>query len=69
MFQTCTVLKSNILSYVLVIVEDDTECLMVLMRYPSGVDVKKVVKSALLMRRPQVQFRANMNLFFIYSLL
>ena len=34
--------------------EDDSECLMLLMRYPSGVDVKSVVENAMQMRRPRI---------------
>lgn len=37
-----------------VIIEDDTECLMLLMRYPPGVDVKMVVGNALHMWKPKV---------------
>lgn len=35
------------------LVEDDTECLMLLMRYPSGIDVKIIVENALHMLKPK----------------
>ncbi|XP_034231584.1 LOW QUALITY PROTEIN: TBC1 domain family member 5 [Thrips palmi] len=35
------------------LVEDDTECLMLLMRYPSGIDVKTIVENALHMLKPK----------------
>lgn len=53
----------NLINYIVVsmlssireqlIVEDDTECLMLLMRYPSGADVKSIVEHALCMWKPE----------------